>query len=72
MTSFDFKPCPFCGAKLEQENRINPRAKTWEFPFITFYVHPRNGCLLEGMEITSEQKEKWNVRRRGKSWSGIF
>ena len=57
------KPCPFCGADLVQENRLNPLAKKYaDIPFRTFYVHPKNSCLLEALALRGEQLEKWNTR----------
>lgn len=57
------KPCPFCGADLVQENRLNPLAKKYaDIPFRTFYVHPKNSCFLEALALRSEQLEKWNNR----------
>ena len=50
------KPCPFCGADLVQENRLNPLAKKYaDIPFRTFYVHPKNGCFLEALALRGEQ-----------------
>ena len=55
------RPCPFCGANLVMENRLNPLVKKYaDIPFITFYVHPKNGCLLEALALNKEQLEKWN------------
>ena len=60
------KKCPFCGDILEQT-----------LTFLSFncigsadrsiaqlaYVHPRNGCILEGFEVVNEKDaEKWNRR----------
>ena len=57
------KPCPFCGVDLVQENRLNPLAKKYaDIPFRTFYVHPKNGCVLEALALRGEQLEKWNNR----------
>lgn len=57
------KPCPFCGADLVLENRLNPLAKKYaDIPFRTFYVHPKNGCFLEALALRGEQLEKWNTR----------
>lgn len=57
------KPCPFCGADLVQENRLNPLAKKYaDILFRTFYVHPKNGCFLEALALRGEQLEKWNNR----------
>ena len=60
------KPCPFCGAKLVQENRLNPLAKKYDdFPFRTFYVHPNNGCFLRNEPFREEKLEQWNTRTDG-------
>ena len=58
------KPCPFCDAQLKQENRLNPDAKKncGDLPFITFYVHPSNGCILSGMDFRGERLQKWQRR----------
>ena len=47
------KPCPFCGADLVQENRLNPLAKKYA---------DKNGCFLEALALRGEQLEKWNNR----------
>lgn len=55
------RSCPFCGANLVMENRLNPSVKKYaDLPFRTFYVHPKNGCLLESLALNKEQLEKWN------------
>ena len=62
----ELKPCPFCGAKLRQENRLNPDAKKncGDLPFITYYVHPNNECFLRSNAYRSggEALKQWNRR----------
>ena len=44
-------------------DRLNPLAKKYaDIPFRTFYVHPKNSCLLEALALRGEQLEKWNTR----------
>ena len=62
----ELKPCPFCGAKLEQGHNhyIAINGKTVDY---YYYVHPLNGCILEdricGAQCLSESEIKqWNER----------
>ena len=62
----ELKPCPFCGAKLKQENRINlgARKNCGDLAFITYYVHPNNECFLRLNAYRSggEALKQWNRR----------
>ena len=56
----DLKPCPFCGAMLEYEERVAilaPGQPTWRM-----YAHPAGKCILSGMEVPKEDHEAWNRR----------
>lgn len=44
----ELKPCPFCGAEIEDENGLR--------------FHPTNECLLENRHIQRSAFEAWNRR----------
>lgn len=54
------KPCPFCDVNLELKHRMC-RA-TPDMPVMTYYRHPRNGCIMGGTEIGPDEMETWNRR----------
>jgi hypothetical protein len=58
----ELKPCPFCGKKLI--HRAGKRVNRYYQGQITRYVHSYySGCLLDGIEITERDIEKWNRRK---------
>jgi hypothetical protein len=52
-------PCPFCNVALVANNN---QADLPVRRYGTHYLHPNNGCLLEGNELTPSEVAAWNRR----------